>query len=97
MSDILELNRILEYLKLIDRKIDLVTEAIAIQKKEQQLFGMWISEKELIKLTGLSRNTLLKLRKEGRITRSTISGKKNYYRLSDFKRILDENEGKEVV
>ena len=54
----------------------------------------WITEKDAIRISGLSRATLLKLRKEGELTSSTLSGKQNFYRLSDFKRLLDTNEKK---
>ena len=82
-----------EYLKRIEKKIDLLAEKLSIEKKKAQLLGAWISEKELCKIEDISRNTLLKLRQEGKITRSTISGKKNYYRMTDFKKLLDNNEG----
>jgi len=54
----------------------------------------WITEKEAIRITGLCRSTLLKLRKEGELTSSTLSGKENFYRLSDIKKLLDLNETK---
>ena len=83
----------IKYMKIIEQKIDLLIQSHGIHKTKEQLLGAWVSEKELIALTGLSRNTLLKLRQDGQITRSTISGKKNYYRLGDFKKLLDKNEG----
>ena len=81
-----------EYLKQLEQKIDLVLAALENQSKKEKLLGTWVSEKELMLMTGISRNTLLKLRQEGKITRSSISGKKNYYRLTDFKKLLDKNE-----
>lgn len=54
----------------------------------------WITEKEAIEITSLSRGTLLKLRKSGKISSSTLSGKQNFYRLSDFKKLLELNEQK---
>ncbi|TAH43648.1 MAG: DNA-binding protein [Bacteroidetes bacterium] len=80
------------YLKQLEQKIDLILEALENQTKKEKLLGTWVSEKELMLMTGISRNTLLKLRQEGKITRSSISGKKNYYRLTDFKKLLDKNE-----
>ena len=59
-------------------------------KKEN--IGDWISEGEVKKITGLSRSTLLKLRKEGQVSSSTLSGKQNFYRLSDFSKLLNQNE-----
>lgn len=91
-ANIVEQVELIEYIRLLERKIDLLTEAVGVQKKKDQLFGEWVEEKEVIIMTGLSRNTLFKLRQEGRITRSTLSGKQNYYRLSDFKKLLNRNE-----
>lgn len=54
----------------------------------------WITEIEAIQLSGLSRGTLFKMRKEGVVSSSTLSGKQNFYRLSDFKKLLDLNEQK---
>lgn len=91
-ANIVEQVELIEYIRLLERKIDLLTEAVGVQKKKDQLFGEWVEEKEVIIMTGLSRNTLFKLRQEGLITRSTLSGKQNYYRLSDFKKLLNRNE-----
>lgn len=82
---------LIEHIRLLEMKIDLLIQVINVQNKRERTFGEWLEEKEIISLTGLSRNTLLKLRQEGRITRSTISGKQNYYRLSDFKKLLEKN------
>lgn len=54
----------------------------------------WITEKEAIRLSGLSRGTLLKLRKAGDLSSSTLSGKQNFYRIKDFKKLLEINEQK---
>ncbi len=54
----------------------------------------WITEKHAIKISGLCRGTLFKLRKEGKVSSSTLSGKQNFYRLSDLKKLLDINEQK---
>ena len=52
----------------------------------------WITEKEAMRISGLSRTTLSRLRKTGELTSSSIAGKHLYYRYSDFKKILDRNE-----
>lgn len=74
----------LSYLK------DLMEQLIEAHNKIED----WITEKEAIRISGLSRGTLLKLRKEGQLTSSTLSGKQNFYRISDFKKLLDINEQK---
>jgi hypothetical protein len=83
----------IECLKRLEKKIDLLKEEIAYVLKKDVLHSGWISESEVRALTGLSRNTLLKLRQDGKILRSTISGKKNFYRIDDFKKLLDKNQG----
>lgn len=54
----------------------------------------WITEKEAIRISGLCRSTLLTMRKKGDLTSSTLSGKQNFYRLSDFNKLLEINEQK---
>lgn len=83
---------LLDYLKLLESKIDFLTDAVDMQKKRDKLMGEWVEEKVVMAMTGLSRNTLLRLRQQGHIIRSTLSGKSNFYRLSDFKKLLDKNE-----
>ena len=76
----------------LQASLNTIADMLLKLQKEKATFGDWVSEKEAIKATGLSRSTLLKLRNEGKVTSSTISGKQNYYRLSDFKKLLDKNE-----
>ena len=72
--------------------MNIIAEMLYKLQKERTTFGEWVPEKEVIAVTGLSRATLLKLRNAGKVTSSTISGKQLYYRLSDFKKLLDKNE-----
>ena len=62
---------------------DLIEQLVDGQNKIED----WITEKEAIRITGLCRSTLLRLRKEGELTSSTLSGKQNFYRLSDIKKL----------
>jgi hypothetical protein len=88
----MDLAELKDYLELLELKIDAIHKAVQAQKKKDILFGEWVSEKEIIEMTGLSRNTLYNLRLQGKITRSSIGKKKNYYRISDFKKLLEKNE-----
>lgn len=78
----------------------LQTELSDIKKLIEQLMEErnkledWITEKEAIRISGLCRSTLLTLRKQGDLTSSTLSGKQNFYRLSDFNKLLEINEQK---
>jgi hypothetical protein len=62
--------------------------------EERNKLDDWITEKEAIRISGLCRSTLLTLRKQGDLTSSTLSGKQNFYRLSDFNKLLETNEQK---
>jgi len=83
---------LLEELRLIRLEIEELKSAVHSDKRSEKLFGEWIHEKELMKLTNHSRNTLYNLWKQGLVTKSTISGKANYYRMADFKKLLDKNQ-----
>ncbi len=60
----------------------------------EKSFGDWIPEPKAIELTGIKKSSLLVLRKAGKLTSSTISGKGVFYRRSDFERLLNDNEKK---
>jgi hypothetical protein len=77
--------------RLLSELIDL-KKLVTILIDEKTKIEDWITEKQAIRITGLSRGTLFKLRKEGAITSSTLSGKQNFYRISDFKNLLNKNE-----
>ncbi|OFY85358.1 MAG: hypothetical protein A3F72_03585 [Bacteroidetes bacterium RIFCSPLOWO2_12_FULL_35_15] len=83
---------IIEKLDAVQASMNSIVETLDKIQKEQTTFGDWISEKETISITGLSRSTLLKLRKTGKVRKSTFTGKQLYYKLSDFKKLLDKNE-----
>lgn len=87
-----EYTQIIEELRLVSTTVNSLIELFKINKQREKLLGEWIHEKEVIKLTGLSRNTLYNFYKEGKVRRSSISGKSNYYKMSDFKTLLDKNE-----
>ena len=83
---------ILEELRLVRAELELLKSIVSTDKRKEKLFGEWIHEKELMTLTTYSRNTLYNLWKQGLVTKSSISGKANYYRMSDFKKLLDRNQ-----
>lgn len=83
---------ILEELRLVRAELELLKAIVNTDKRKEKLFGEWIHEKELMTLTTYSRNTLYNLWKQGLVTKSSISGKANYYRMSDFKKLLDRNQ-----
>ena len=84
-----------------DNKFEMLHAELSDLKKiiEQLVEGQnklddWITEREAIRISGLCRSTLLTLRKQGDLTSSTLSGKQNFYRLSDFNKLLETNEQK---
>jgi predicted DNA-binding transcriptional regulator AlpA len=60
--------------------------------QERTALGEWVPEKKVIEITGLSRSTLLALRNQGKLSQSSIAGKSVYYKLSDFKKLLERNK-----
>lgn|GEM_PF-1662828 len=72
--------------------INTITETLKKMEKNKITFGDFVSEKEAIEITGLSRSSLLNLRREGKLNISTLTGKQKFYRLSDFKKLLEKNE-----
>lgn len=58
----------------------------------QDYMGGWIKQEDIMKLTGLGKTTLYKLRKDNEITSSTIAERGVFYRLSDFEKLLNKNE-----
>jgi len=91
----MNLTEIEQQLKQLCVKFDELSKVVGKEKQREKMFGEWLSEEDVIAATGLSRGTLFKLYKEGKVGRSKLSGKRNYYRLSDFRMLLDKNENKE--
>lgn len=83
---------LIDKLDALQASVNIVAETLTKMQKEKTTFGEWVPEREAIGITGLSRATLLKLRNQGKLSSSSISGKHPYYRLSDFKKLLDKNE-----
>ena len=88
---ILETNRKLDSFQ---ASINYLKDLIEQLSEGQNKLDDWIPEKEAIRISGLCRSTLLRLRKQGDLTSSTLSGKQNFYRLSDFNKLLKINEQK---
>lgn len=70
--------------------IDLKEQLLHKQLREESI-GPWLSEDRIIKITGLGKTSLYKLRKECKVTYSTILGRGVFYKLEDFERLLKNN------
>lgn len=92
MSKEININELAEMLKALQVSVNKNTEMLEKLVKGNLKFDDWITEAQAQKVSGLSRSTLLKLRKEGKLTVSTLSGKQNFYRMSDLQRLIDNNE-----
>ena len=88
----MELKELAEEIRALQYSVAQLIAATKDEHRKNKMFGEWISEKEAMQLTGLSRSSLFTLTKQGKLIKSSIAGKKNYYKLSDFKRLLDENQ-----
>ena len=62
------------------------------EKNTEQAIGDWLPESVVMRLTGLSKSTLFRLRNECKLTSSTLKTKKVFYRKSDLVKLLDKNE-----
>jgi hypothetical protein len=81
-----------EQLTDVQNKLNAI-EALLLQNTQtENKIGDWVPASVAMKLTGLKRSSLLALRKTGKLTSSTISGKCVFYRRSDFEKLLNENE-----
>jgi len=80
-------------LQALHDKVDNLTSMLQNLLSESKAIGTdWISEQRVFSLTGLSRSSLFYLRREGKLTSSSIGKKAVFYRLSDIERLLNENE-----
>ncbi|MGP8216405.1 MAG: helix-turn-helix transcriptional regulator [Bacteroidia bacterium] len=52
----------------------------------------YVTEERAKEITGLSKSTLYKLRKAGRVASSSFGGRDVYYKSSDLETLLKENE-----
>ena len=57
-----------------------------------KFIGEWIPEDEAITRTSLSKSSLLRLRKTGKISSSKFGKRKVFYRVKDLEKLLNENE-----
>ena len=83
---------LIDKLTALQASVNIIAETLNKMQKDKVMLGDWMSEKEIMEATGLSRSSLLKLRNTGKVTSSSILGKQPYYKLCDFKKLLDINE-----
>ncbi|MGE0568086.1 MAG: hypothetical protein AB7O73_09060 [Bacteroidia bacterium] len=63
---------------------------LVLQSRVEALSG-WVTEECVIKLTGLSKSSLYRLRKKGEVRSSFFVDKGYFYKLDDFGKLLDKN------
>lgn len=61
-------------------------------KTVETAIGDWIPEDEVLRISQLGKTSLYNLRKSGKLSSSTISGRGVFYRKSDLERLLNNNE-----
>jgi hypothetical protein len=77
----------------LENKLDAILNKLD-EKNPDEAIGDWLPEIVVMRLTGLSRSTLFRLRNECLLTSSTLKSKKVFYRKSDLEKLLNKNEGK---
>lgn len=89
-----EFDLIMGELRLVKMELECITKTIVEEKLKKKLLGNWIPEKEVLEVMNISRGKLFMLYKEGKIAKTTLGSKGNYYNPDDFRKILDENVNK---
>jgi hypothetical protein len=82
-----------ELYKEFARKIDFITEFITNSQSnctENNINDTWVDSYEVCTFLRISERTLQRLRSNGQISYSILSGK-TYYKISEIKRMLDEH------
>jgi hypothetical protein len=88
------MSNIEEILLSLEAKMDLILDKIQ-ESEDTPPIGDWISEKSAMRLTGLSRTSLFRLRNANKLTSSKLKEKRIFYRKSDLERLLNKNEGEQ--
>lgn len=74
--------------------LDMIVRLLMDLQTERNVLGGWIHGKDVQTITRLSRTQLHKMRKEGRLSDSTLATKSPWYKVSDLIKLLNENEKK---
>ena len=86
-----EFNLLMEEMRLIKMQLTKLTDSIRKEKLKERLHGDWIAEEEVLRECKISRGKLFTLYKEGKVAKTTMGDKGNYYKPEDFRKILDNN------
>lgn len=78
----------------VQDKLNTIQLLLMQKAQTENLLGDWVDEDTVIALTGLKKTRLYQLRVEGKIESSTLGGKAVFYRLSDFKALLNKNRNR---
>ena len=76
----------------LEKSIDGLTKLLLNTNSERQSLSGYIHQSEFMALAKLSRSQLHKMRKAGKLSESSITGKTPWYRVQDLIKILKENE-----
>ena len=79
-------------LEALEKSIDGLIKLLLNINSERQSLAGYIHQAEFMALARLSRSQLHKMRKEGKLSESSITGKTPWYRVEDLIKILKENE-----
>ena len=94
MPETPDIEALLNKLNVIEETLKAALNILQFKKIENKELNGWVSEAEARRVTGLSRSQLLKMRKEGKLSESSLSVKTPWYKISDFIKLLEENEKK---
>ncbi|MGP8217084.1 MAG: helix-turn-helix domain-containing protein [Bacteroidia bacterium] len=75
-------------------KVDAMYEILMQKSAGEITIAGYISDERVQKLLHVSKSTLYKMRRDGRLGATTFSGKDIYYKLSDIEELLKKNDNK---
>ena len=91
MADLVDVADLINAVSRLENKLDAVLNKLD-EKNTDQTIGDWLPEAVVMRLTGLSKSTLFRLRTECKLTSSTLKTKKVFYRKGDLVKLLNKNE-----
>lgn len=76
----------------LQKKIDELTDLVKNLQLKDRGVGDWLTQDDVLNITGLGKTKLYEMRRDGRIRSSHLTGKAVFYRRSDIEALLNKNE-----
>lgn len=83
---------LLQKFEQVQMTLDMIVRLLMAAQVERNELGGWIHGNDAQAITRLSRTQLHKMRKEGKLSDSSLATKTPWYKVSDLIKLLDENQ-----